>query len=64
MQVRWLPVAVWVLRVVGVAVLLLVVLNGLIEGESSSRFIAPPLVWIAFWLIVPFLGAVAGNFWR
>jgi hypothetical protein len=47
-QVPWLPAAVWVLRVVGVAGLVLVVLNGLIEGESSSRFIAPPLVWIAF----------------
>jgi hypothetical protein len=50
-------------QVVGVAGLLVVVAAGAVDlvKDSSGRNIAPVLVWIGFWLVVPFLGAVVGN---
>jgi hypothetical protein len=53
-------------RVLGVAGLLLVIVAGLtavLAGTdvSGARNIAPVLVWVGFWLLVPFLGAVVGN---
>jgi hypothetical protein len=46
---------------VGVAALLLVVATGLAGIQNSSRNPAPVLVWVDFWLVVPFLGAFFGN---
>jgi hypothetical protein len=50
-----------VLSILGVLALLLVVVAGLVGIQNSTRNIAPVLVWIVFWLVVPFLSAVVGN---
>ena len=52
------------LRVLGVTGLGLVVLAGLVDGSASPLNIAPVLVFVYFWLVVPFLSAAAGNLWR
>ncbi len=50
-----------VLAAVGVLGLLLVTVAGLVGVQNSSRNVAPVLVWVDFWLVVPFLGALFGN---
>jgi hypothetical protein len=52
------------LRAIGVASLVLVVLGGLVDGDASPLNIAPVLVFVYFWLVVPFASAAAGNLWR
>ncbi len=42
----------------------LVVLGGIIDGTTSRNNIAPVLVWVYFWLVVPFLGVLLGDLWR
>lgn len=49
------------LAFVGIVGLLLVVGAGLFGVQNSSRNVAPVLVWVDFWLVVPFLGALVGN---
>ncbi|MFQ5554974.1 MAG: hypothetical protein ACE5GC_06345 [Acidimicrobiia bacterium] len=63
-RVRGLGGVAGALRFVGLAGLALVMLNGVIGDAGSSRAIGPPVVWIALWLVVPFLSVAAGNFWR
>jgi hypothetical protein len=56
-------ISAWLDRVLaglGVAGLIVVVVAGFI-GEDSTRNPAPPLVFVAFWLIVPFASAVLGD---
>ncbi len=50
-----------VLAGVGVVGLMVVVAAGLVGVQNSSRNVAPVLVWVVFWLVVPFLGALVGN---
>ncbi len=50
-----------VLAALGVVGLSLVVATGFWHG--SERTIGPALVYIYFWLVVPFAAAVAGNWW-
>lgn len=54
------------LTAVGVAGLLLTIVAGLaalLAGADAigSRNLAPLLLWVVFWLVVPFLGVVAGD---
>ncbi len=54
------------LNVLGVVGLLLVIVAGistLARGgdELGTRNIGPILLWVYFWLVVPFLGALLGN---
>ncbi len=58
---RWI---VNLLRVLGLIGLVLVVVSGLVGTPSSVRNPAPILVWVAFWLIVPFASAFVGDFYR
>ena len=51
----------WVLRAIGVVGLLLVIGAGLLGVQNSARNIGPVLVWVDFWLVIPFLGALLGN---
>lgn len=55
---RWVRA---VAGVVGSASLLIVVVAGFIGEPSSARNPAPVLVFVGFWLIVPFLSAVVGD---
>lgn len=58
---RWF---VALLRVVGFATLVLVILAGMIGVNNSAGNPASVLVWVVFWLVVPFLGAVVGDLYR
>lgn len=59
----WLSPIQIVLRVSGVLVLGLVIVAGLADGNERALNIGPLLVWIAFWLVIPFASAVVGNLW-
>lgn len=60
---RWIGPARRVLSWLGLAALLLVVLAGIFNREGG-RTISPVLVWVYFWLVVPFLAAIVGNWWK
>jgi hypothetical protein len=60
---RWLRPLVAVLRTVGLAGLLLVVVTG-VANRNDGRTISPVLVWVYFWLVIPFISAGIGNWWR
>jgi hypothetical protein len=49
------------LGVVGIVGLLVVIVAGLGGVQNSSRNVAPVLVWVGFWLVIPFAGALLGN---
>ena len=50
-----------ILAGVGLVGLVLVVTAGFFGIQNSARNVAPVLVWVDFWLVVPFLGAAFGN---
>ncbi len=52
-----------VLQVVGIVVFLAAVAGGLFGNDNASRNILPVIVWVGFWLVVPFLSAVVGNWY-
>ena len=60
----WIRVAARVLAVIGVAGLVLVVADGVIDGNHSTLHIGPVVVWVVLWLVVPFSAAVVGDAWR
>jgi hypothetical protein len=49
---------------VGAAGLALVVANGALDAGTTSHSIGVVLVWIAFWLAIPFASLVVGGLWR
>lgn len=58
----------WILGLFGVAALILVIGQTLppllgLERDPTRPTIAPVMVWVVFWLVVPFLGAVIGNWY-
>ncbi|NND02743.1 MAG: hypothetical protein HKN91_08150 [Acidimicrobiia bacterium] len=42
----------------------LVIANGILDGAGSTRAIAPILVWIFFWLAIPFTSVLVGGLWQ
>lgn len=52
------------LRAIGVAGLVLVIAAGVGGVPNSVRNPSPVLVWVAFWLLVPFIGAFLGDIYR
>ncbi len=57
-------VIVTALQVLGLSALVLVIAAGMIGVNNGARNPATVLVWVIFWLVVPFLGAVVGNLYR
>lgn len=53
-----------ILKVVGVLTLGIVLITGLINGRDNDNQLNALIVWIYFWLAVPFLSAIFGNMWR
>lgn len=53
-----------VLAGLGAIGLALVVANGPLNGGTTSNSIGVVLVWIVFWLAVPFASVVVGGLWR
>jgi hypothetical protein len=58
---RWI---VFFLRVMGLGGLLLVASAGLFGTDNAIRNPAPVLVWVVFWLGIPFAGAAVGDLYR
>lgn len=52
------------LRVVGLIGFGLVLAAGFGDGTASGLNLAPPLVFVLFWLVVPFVGVLIGDWWR
>jgi hypothetical protein len=53
-----------VLAAAGATGLALVVANGPLDGGTTSNSIGVVLVWIVFWLAIPFASVVVGGLWR
>ena len=58
---RWI---VALLRTIGVGGLALVIATGVGGVPNSVRNPGPVLVWVGFWLVVPFAGALLGDLYR
>lgn len=56
---RWRMVA----KVIGLIALAATVLDGFF-APGAALSISPVLVWVYFWLVIPFAGAVFGDSWR
>lgn len=61
---RWVRIAARIGAGLGIAGLAAVVLTGIFDGGEATIHPAPLLVWIGFWLVIPFVSAVAGNIWH
>jgi hypothetical protein len=53
-----------VLRLFGVIVLVFVIATGVFGVNNASRNPAPVLLWVGFWLVVPFASAIFGDLYR
>jgi len=51
------------LKLIGLVGLALVLLGGIIDGTESRNNIGPVLVFVFFWLVVPYLAVVLGDLW-
>lgn len=60
----WVATAGRILAAGGLVGLGLVVVAGVADGSASSQNIGPVLVYVYFWLLIPFLSAVLGDWWR
>ncbi|MGQ0849958.1 MAG: hypothetical protein ACT4OP_12780 [Actinomycetota bacterium] len=65
-EVRAVRPALATLRWVGMAGLVLALLGGISalvtgQGSSGTRNVAPVLLWVFFWLVVPFASVLMGN---
>lgn len=52
------------LRWLGIFVLVVLVTTGLFGADNSVRNPAPVLMWVGFWLLVPFASAAVGDLYR
>ncbi|MFQ5967425.1 MAG: hypothetical protein ACE5MI_07425 [Acidimicrobiia bacterium] len=59
----WAKPVFGLLQAFGVIGLVLVIAAGLFGTPAGSRNIAPVLVWVYFWLVIPFLSVAFGNLW-
>ena len=60
---RWMAIILESMPVFGLVGLVLVIGDGLIGGNVSTRHISPVVVWVVFWLVFPYLVALIGNVW-
>lgn len=63
MRLSVLATATVVARMVGVLGLMVVIVSGAVQvwAPTDRATIAPVLVWVGFWLVIPFLSIVAGD---
>ncbi len=52
------------LRLIGVVVLVFMIATGVFGVNNASRNPAPVLLWVGFWLVVPFASALFGDLYR
>ncbi len=53
-----------VLAAAGLFGLGLVLVAGFGDGSASTLNVTPPIVFVLFWLVVPFVSALIGDWWR
>ncbi len=63
LRASWLRPLSSVLAALGVVGLGATIVSGGFAGLGRDN-LAPVLVWVYFWLVIPFLSAVLGNIWR
>jgi hypothetical protein len=61
---HWVGRISWLAAVCGGIGLVLVIVNGLADGNASTRSIGVVLVWVVFWLVVPFASLLVGGLWQ
>lgn len=52
------------LQIIGVIVLVFLIATGVFGVNNASRNPAPVLLWVGFWLVVPFASALLGDLYR
>lgn len=57
----WIRGVFWVGGFLGVLALILVIVAGLLGAPNPTRNPAPVLVFVVFWLVIPFVSGVVGN---
>ncbi len=57
-------IAARVLQVVGLAGLVIVLVAGFGDGAASPLNVSPAIVFVLFWLVVPFGGVLIGDWWH
>ena len=50
-------------RGLGLGFLIVVVVTGLFGRDNPARSIVPVMIWVGFWLVIPFGSAIFGNMW-
>jgi hypothetical protein len=62
---RWLAsgVVAFALRLIGVAILTLIIVAGFIGDQSPIKNIAPVTVWVLWWVGLAYISVLVGNFW-
>jgi hypothetical protein len=61
---RWVAPFRYLLGAAGLLGFVLVVMDGLVDGKTSTLHISPVLVWVYFWLVIPFVVALLGDIWQ
>ena len=64
--VRWVvdPGALVLLRVISVGLFLLIVAAGFLGDQTTTKNIAPVLVWVIWWVGLAYVSALLGDVWR
>ena len=64
--VRWLadPGTLLLLRVISVGLFLLIVTAGFLGDQTTTKNIAPVLVWVIWWVGLAYVSALLGDVWR
>ena len=61
---RWVAPFRYLLGALGIAGLVLIVIDGLTDARVTTLHISPVLVWVYFWLVLPFIAAIVGDIFR
>lgn len=64
LSARWLRPVASLLSVVGLVGFGMVMLAGIFGDDRGLNNVAPVLVWVYFWLVIPFLSVFAGDLWQ
>jgi hypothetical protein len=57
------PVLLFGCKLLSVGFFVLVILTGLLGWQNPTRNLAPPLVWVIWWVGLAYVSALLGNFW-
>lgn len=61
---RWVTAVRYALGALGLAGFFLIVADAVMNRRQSTLHISPVVVWVYFWLVIPFLSALVGDIWK